>query len=83
MKVVSLNLIRAKRSKVAERIENMDGNATVHISEKYAKPFAGVWKKVNELGKEGVFFVKTATFYGASEIWQYVGESDKVELIYR
>jgi 4-hydroxyphenylpyruvate dioxygenase-like putative hemolysin len=81
MKLVSVDLVRAKRSRIAERIEKMEGNAIVHISERSAKPCTGIWKKVKELRKDGVFFVKTATLYGASEIWQYVGDSDKVELI--
>lgn len=80
MNVIEYDIVRAKRSKIAEQYRNMEGNATVLVSERQAKP-CGVWKKVDIVGTEGVFFVKTATLYGASQIWKLVADADEVILL--
>lgn len=77
-KVIEYSIVRAKKSYIAEHYRNLNSNATVYVSERTAKPLNGVWKKVDKVGNDGIYFVKTATLSGASGIWKLVEKADKV-----
>lgn len=77
-KVIEYSIVRAKKSYIAEHYRKLDSNATVYVSERTAKPYSGVWKKVDKVGNDGIYFVKTATLSGASGIWKLVKKADKV-----
>lgn len=57
MKIGSLDLAVATMDEVANQIEKMEGNATVYISDNNVEPFPGLWRKTDEIGKEGVYWV--------------------------
>ena len=86
MKIIEMNIVKASKSKIAEELKKKykDSEGTIYLSEKQSKP-NGVWKKLlsrDEIDfmKYNTYFVKSATFYGASEIWAKIADSNKVVL---
>lgn len=84
MEVRILKNRRSNKSRVASELEAKHKNdtGTIYVSDCQSKP-KGVWKLISsreEIKNGGTYFVKTATWWGCGEVWEKIGESEKVVL---